>query len=132
MASTISPLSLYPDAQQRRHRRSSEEGEARSLSPPLLRRWAAHASRFLPEGRPAARQPCGRAARGLGSRPSSLGSLRAVMSGPNLERRAAVAKPKVTILTLFGNLGGTSEDAPIPAHSGAVSLAAMKNRRRLP
>src|SRR6185295_5798452 len=30
---------------------------------------AAHASRFVPEGRPAARQPCGRALRGLDSRP---------------------------------------------------------------
>jgi single-stranded DNA-binding protein len=37
------------------------------------------------------------------------------MNGPNHERSTAVAKNNVTILTLFGNLGGTPDVRVIPA-----------------
>jgi hypothetical protein len=69
---------------------------------------------FYPRaGRPQG-NPAGALERGLAAGLSSLGSWRAVMNGPNLERSTTVANNN-PIITLFGNLGGTPDLRKIPA-----------------
>src|SRR3954454_15402481 len=93
--------------QQQRLPSASATAAPFAVGPPMRPAFYPRAGR--PQGR-----PCGRATRGLGSRPSSLGSGRAVMNGPDHERSTTMASTN-PIITLFGNLGGTPDVRTLPA-----------------